>query len=289
MEEVSYNNLSQDRFQLLLNRADNNLLTLITRAAKDSSLRADCLLPEFDQTWELKWSTLNNVTREQPLLPQPNIPAFYRVAGIYLYYFGTAKKGNMAYLTMAAKDPYNSFHALRALADQCTAMLSEGKENVDVVKDPLKVIKKAHYYAAQAAKVHHAPGYLLLADVNFWSAQFLQSYHKDINAATAYYEMGLKNLFVANALVPHCGAAMQNAYFGQGIPASNQWGFDSVEALMLNLQTFCRQGQIQVVAERAREPAGRESQLIIDQFYASSTSVSPMETDEDEEMVSLNL
>jgi hypothetical protein len=243
------------------------------------------LLPEFEPTWELYWSRLNKHFPAQPLLPQPNLAPFYRVAGLCLFQLGTDKKRNKPYLTMAAKEPYYNFHALKALADECIASFHEGKENV--IKDPLAAIKKAQYYAVQAAKCHHAPGYLLLADVNFWSAQFLQSYNEDITIAMGLYEIGYTHLIIAQTLLPHCEAAIHNAYFGQGIKASNQWGLDSVESLMVNLQSFCRQGAVLIVTERAKETARRESQAIIDQHY--SASISPMETEEDDELVAFDL
>ena len=91
----------------------------------------------------------------RPLKPQPHCPPFYRLAGIFLFHRGRA--GHRELLVKAAQAPYYSFHALRALAEEYLNMVNKGQ--------PTGAF--ALLNARKASSIHHAPGFILLAETYF--------------------------------------------------------------------------------------------------------------------------
>lgn len=278
MEEASINYLdSVAGFKALLASANNNLLDLILRAAIDEKLRAKCLARQFEGAWKLQWSVESENPQYVELLPREFVPPFFGCAVSVLYNRGH-KDEAIKYLEILASAPYFNFHALSVLTNRCISHWKHEKENTTGSLE--EMIGSACSYATTAADHHHAPGYLLFAQVNFRAAQALQDRNK--KSAWAHYENAYKHLLMAQKLEPHCSAAIQRAYLGQGIKASNQWGIGTIAGVITQLLDFLRQAKIFIVIERAEAAATWEAETIIGFYYPPSSCES------NEEMTTLN-
>lgn len=260
MQKALVSDLSTiDKFKRLLAKANNDLSKLLLLAATDPDCRLDCLAREFDAAWQLELVQLRKNPQNQILIPVDTIPAFYSCALIILN-ARDHKQAVKQYLEILAAAPYFSFHAAKLLAEGCIELLSYDKENSR--KNMFEIIDQARQYAADAAQYHLTPGYLLLASMHFQSGKFL---HKvDKISAVAHYEFTYKNLLIAQALQPYSATRVSNAYQDKGFSASNEWGLDSVESLMVQLLHTLKTSEVTIVTDRARHSADNESKSIIE-------------------------
>lgn len=169
----------------------------------------------------------------------------------------------LKYLELLAEPPYFNFHALKVLTNQCIRALRNLNENTDESIDEL--IRKACNYATTAADRHHTLGYLLLAQVNFEAAQYVEE--RDNSSADAHYEFAYRHLLIAQALEPHCAEKIQLISLGQGIRAINQWGFESIELMISKLLNYLPDSHYFHCKKRAEKAASDAAKEIIEFCY----------------------
>ncbi len=115
-------------------------------------------------------------------------------------------------------------------------------------------IKKACFYASLAANIYKAPGYLLYAEVLFYSAQSLQTL--DQSTAQLYYELCYKHLLIAQELESDSTAEIHNAYFGHGVANGNNQRIKSIDLLIEKLRGFFNDApQLTIVTKRVKHMA----------------------------------
>lgn len=243
--------------KILLERANNNLLELIVRAATEAELRTQCLNRTFAAAWELHYAKALAASEKPPLIPQDTAPPFLRCA-VYILsdkehhnkYKGVVKK----YYEILAGHPYYNFYALKKLAEHCTKILSRDKENKTA--DPLILINKACEFAKTAAEHHPTLGYLLYAHVNYKMAEFFQ--HSNVALASAHTETAYMHLLIAQELEPHSCTDMN---------ASSHWGFESIGAMKSAFQGFIKDSGLLIVTTRAEHLAAKKAKSIIELTY----------------------
>jgi len=250
----------------LLRAANNSVLQLVFLADKDPEIMERCLDPDFCMRWELQWlnsSKSPSYLEAQedktkvytPLLQQKNISAFHRIAGLIFLNHGIIHN-NRALIIKAAEQPYYSFHALKFLARE---KLKEIGENEFAQTQALLLGKRA-------AKVHHCPGYLLLAELCFWIGQPASS-NKETRGQAAY-QCCLQHLLTALELEKHCLVPLHNAYYGNGIQFNGST-YDNVRSLINAFENFIFEDKLQLNHEIATTNAKRISQEIIQDHYTA--------------------
>ncbi len=263
MKDASLNGLDTvQRFKILLQNANNNLLELLLNAANDERLRLQCLARDFEGGWNKQWAAESKKSEQPSPIPQNQCPAFFGCAIIILNNRGY-RNAVLKYLELLATPPYFNFHALKALTNHCIRTLRKVKENTS--ESPDELIGKACSYATTAANQHHTPGYLLFAEVNFCAAQYFEKH--DNSSTSAHYELAYKHLLIAQELEPHCAVRIQKATLGQGIKALNQWGYDSIGAMISKLLAYLPDSHYFHCKKRAEQEASKVAKEIIKFFY----------------------
>ncbi len=255
-----------DLFGALLVETDNVLEKLIERADKDPVLMQHCLKDSLKPIWEEAWSKMNveptllesiaNPTvNYRPLTSQPHLHPFYRLAGVKFYFQG--RPGHREFLVRAAQAPYYCFYAQRALAE----------EYVSIVKKGQPTEAYALKYARSASQIHHAPGFILLAETYFDLATIL--WKKSRPQSVDYFREAFKNMIIAHYLQPYCVASMHNAYHGIGLKVSMGFDLNSTEEIVKELKLFLLREGIQFDFIRAEDDAIVCAKDIVSQHYRS--------------------
>ena len=207
----------------------NDFAELLLLSESNQKIIDRCLDPDLDPIWEMIWEKMNakptyqeaqqnSSLRYRPLKPQAFLHPFYRVAGLHYFHRGS-RPGHRELLLKAAAPPYSSFHALRALSEELIKL-----EKGDGYHFALALNR-----ANTAAAVHHAPGYILLAETHF---DIACHYNKtNSRRSRDYFILSLKNLVIADQLQPHCANSMHNAYYGLGPKISNGFGLVAASAM----------------------------------------------------------
>lgn len=246
----------------LLASANGSILQLVLLADADPDVMAKCADPELNATWESQWAKLsknpsyNEARADQsltytPLIAQPNIGAFHRFAGMVLYNHGV-RNNNRDYIVKAAQEdkPYHCFHALKYLT----------MEKLDEVSENEFAQAQAFHFANQAAKFHHCPGYLLLAEICFWFGQ--NDHHNITTRGQIAYQCCLQHLHTALRLETHSHASLHNAYFGDGI-YFNGIEYDGVQSLLTAFNKLSHDSSLDLNSPMAKSSALVTSQGII--------------------------
>ncbi|QRN03447.1 hypothetical protein GH742_05960 [Legionella sp. MW5194] len=186
-----------------------SLAVLIRLAMEDNHVNALCRHPVLEPHWNERWRLSGRnphemaIKNNQPVheyLPQPTIPTFQLLQGIFLYsQYRTNSDAAMLYLYQAAEAGY--FPALNVLTNYCLTQTDLHPE--------------ALHYAALAADYYWTPGYLLLAVTELKLEQ---------------YDKALLHLIVAEKLLPYSDAMINNAYQGQSLAAIAQPLMPSLDA-----------------------------------------------------------
>ncbi|KTD47358.1 Ankyrin repeat protein [Legionella rubrilucens] len=186
-----------------------SLATLIKLAIEDNSVDTLCRHPALERHWNERWRLSGRNPREmaiknyQPVheyLPQPTIPTFQLLQGIFLYsQYKTTSDAAMLHLYQAAEVGY--FPALNVLTNYCLTQTD--------------LHHKALVYAALAADYYWTPGYLLLAVTELKLEQ---------------YDKALFHLIIAEKLLPYSDAMINNAYQGQSLAVIAQPLMPSLDA-----------------------------------------------------------
>ncbi len=271
MKDASFNSMNTiHRFKTLLQSANNNLLELLLNAANDEKLRSQCLARNFEGGWNAQWAAESKKSEQPSPVPQNHAPAFFGCAIIVLNNRGY-QNAVLKYLELLAAPPYLNFHALKALTNHYIRTFQNEKSSTEKSTDEL--ILKACSYASTAANIHHTPGYILFAQVNFWAAQCLEEH--DTSSADAHYECAYKHLLIAQELEPHSAEKIQRASLGQGIRALNQWDYDSIELMISKLVTYLPDSHYFHCKKRAEKEASIVAKEIIEFCYPYHQSDEP--------------
>jgi Family of unknown function (DUF5630) len=257
-----------EQYDSLLNTVDRTLAALLRLADRDAETLTRCLVPELEPLWELCWAKMNvqptlNESLEnsavpyRPLLPQPYLPAFYRLLGLHFFHCGS-KPGQRALLVKAAQAPYSNFQAQRALVEQYLA---------DLGKDPA-ALSFALVMAKKAAAVHHTPGYVLLAKSQFDIGCYLHD--SDRERSAMFFEQAYKNLVIAEVLQPYCQNSLHNAYHGLGIIQSNGFGLATISALQTHFVRFIEGRGMKLNVLEMNDQGLREGKALVLAFYQST-------------------
>lgn len=261
---------------MAMEEVNNNLANLLRWADKDPDIRQRCLDPDLDEVWEEAWSRMNALpTFEEaqadknlsyrPLKKQPHLHPFYRVAGLYFFHCGS-NPGQRELLIKAAQPPYFNFQALRTLAQLKIAELSRDK-----FADEFALI-----YASQAARVHHAPGFILLAETQFdLGCHYRES---DPDRSLAAFTCALKNMMIADRLQSHCANSLYNAYSGLGVTLRFDDGTElgSIADRLTQMQQYLQRNRCEVNAQLTTHQAMTEAKTIIEKFYPEPAEKQPL-------------
>lgn len=231
MEETQ--EIGIQKYLALMNRVDNDFAALLTLSETQQDIIDQCLDPDLEPIWEIIWAKMNaqptfqeaqkdNSLKYRPLKPQPFLHPFYRVAGLHYFHRGY-KPGHRELLLKAASPPYQNFQALRCLAEEIVKQEKKGGYH----------FARAISHAKTAADVHHAPGYILLAETHFTIACFYNE--KNSHISDEHFKQALLNLVIADELQPHCANSMHNAYYGLGPKISNGFGIETTSELRKHL------------------------------------------------------
>lgn len=251
-----------EKISSLLVAANGSLLQLVLQADADPAIMAQCTAPELNATWEAQWAKLGKYpnyleAREDqsliytPLIAQPNIGGFHRLAGMILFNHGL-KNNNREFIVKAAQEdkPYHCFHALKYLT----------MEKLNEVSENEFAQSQAFHFANQAARFHHGPGYLLLAEICFWFGQ--NDHHNIGTRGQIAYQCCLQHLHTALRLEIHSQAALHNAYFGHGIEF-NGVSYDNVQGLIDAFKHLSMNCSLELNSPMAKSAALVTSQGII--------------------------
>lgn len=200
MEEASKRFLSTtDRFKSLLLRYNNDLVELLLHAAKDEQLLSQCLSNEFENAWKILWVEESKNANFTALIPSTCTPTFFGAAISILNNRGK-KAPTMQYLELFAAAPHYNFQAQKVLTKLFIKSIESEKENA-ATEDQL--FGQAKVYAENAARIHHSPGYFLLATLHYRMAQR----RRDLELI--HYEVAYRNVLIAEKLAPHCADSFQ--------------------------------------------------------------------------------
>ncbi|MDX1838806.1 hypothetical protein DIZ81_13795 [Legionella taurinensis] len=186
-----------------------SLSLLIKLAMEDNHVNALCRHPVLEPHWNERWRLSGRnphemaIKNNQPVheyLPQPTIPTFQLLQGIFLYsQYRTNSDAAMLHLYEAAEAGY--FPALSVLTNHCLTQPD--------------LHHKALNYAALAANYYWTPGYLLLAVTELKLEQ---------------YDKALLHLIIAEKLLPYSDTMINNAYQGQSLAVIAQPLMPSLDA-----------------------------------------------------------
>lgn len=264
MEETQ--EIATQKYLALMELVGNDFPTLLIRSENEQDILDRCLDPDLDSIWEMIWEKMNAQPTFQdaqknpslkyrPLKPQDSLHPFYRVAGLHYFHRGY-KPGHRELLLKAASPPYSSFHALRCLAEEIVKQENENGYH----------FAKALSHAKTAATVHHAPGYILLAETHFTIACFYNAKNKELSAE--HFKKAYCNLVIADELQPYCANSMHNAYYGLGPKISNGFGIETIQALLNHLTDVISRTELGIDLPLCRESAKKQALVIIREHYA---------------------
>lgn len=261
-----------DLFGALIAETGDSVEKLIDRADKDPALMQHCLNNTLLPIWEEAWAKMNveptlleshenpNLTY-RPLTPQPHLHPFYRLAGVSFYFRG--KPQHRELLVKAAQAPYYCFYAQRALTEEYVRLVGKGHSTAAF----------ALLNARAASRVHHAPGFILLAETYFDLATLIQK--KSRTQMVDYYSEAYKNMVIADYLQPYCMQSMHNAYQGLGPKISIGIDENSTKEILKKLRHYLQSKDIQVDFNRAKEEGIAFAKEIVDQYYQDSAAREP--------------
>jgi hypothetical protein len=266
-EEKEISSSGRGLYLSLMKKVGNNLADLVQLTERDPEILDDCLDSDLEAIWENIWEKMNAQPTYQeaqkepylkyrPLKPQPHLKPFYRVAGLYYFHCGY-KPGHRELLLKAAEAPYYNFHALRALAEEHVKMM--GADGYHIAFALLR--------AKKAARVHLAPGYILLAESQFDIGCYLNK--MDPRRSLEFFTQAYKNLVIADHLVPYCESSMHNAYYGMGPKISNGFGLETTQEMLAGLTKRLDQQGYKVDIQLATEQGLKKVKDIVQDCYES--------------------
>lgn len=253
------------KYTALMESVNNDFAELLLLSESKKKIVDRCLDPDLESIWEMIWEKMNaeptyqeaqknSSFRYRPLKHQAFLAPFYRVAGLHYFHRGS-RPGHRELLLKAAAPPYSSFHALRALSEELIKL-----EKGDGYHFALALNR-----ANTAAAVHHAPGYILLAETHFDIA----CYYNKTNSSRSrdYFEFSLKNIIIADQLQPHCANSMHNAYYGLGPKISNGFGLETTQEMLTHLIALIEKADPTIDIPSLIASAKKEALEIIREFY----------------------
>ncbi len=210
-----------------------NLKFLLKESSRNERVCSYCRQQEFAEYWR---KLLSHVR----MAPQPNFTDFELLFGSYLYHYGNA-------VNRAATE-YRFFPALKELNDDNQSKLNSAINT----KETDFIDCWSMYQQALLAKRHGTPGYVLIASICFWIA----NYHKRVTGieliAIHFYTLAVQNLYCAYILRHRCAVASANAraaYLTGPLPIINEY---SLFALLANIEA----GQIEDMVAYIQKVAG---------------------------------
>lgn len=185
------------------------------------------------------------------MLPQKKITCISLLFG-YFYYQKALKIRQITgklytgleleYLKKA--ENHNSFHGLNALNKLDLKFLKLCERN----KQHCPYVERIIQTAEIAANYHGTPGYLILAETYYSIAEYNHALNDD-ESVTLSLILCLQSLTSASLRMIESEAAINNAYFGQGLAASNPFKLDNIEdmkkLIITNAGTYLTQEDIQ--------------------------------------------
>jgi hypothetical protein len=263
-DDESYSR-TNDLYAALLLEVNNDLKQLFHLADRDEKTLQRCLDPALKSIWEDTWSLMNaqptfqeaehdDTLRYRPLKPQPHLHPYYRAAGMYFFHRGY-KPGHRELLVKAAQSPYYNFQALRELAENTVSRVP--KDN--------SAIAFALSHARSAARVHHAPGYILLFETQFQIGLSLNE--TDPIRGLAAFASAYQDLITAHELQCHCENSIHNAYYGLGPKISNGFNLNSTQAMLDQFSKFLHDTNIEVKISQATQLGMAEAKKIVHAHY----------------------
>lgn len=169
-------------------------------------------------------------------IPQPMIPIFNFISGIYFYYKYLGEKEFFEkndIKTLEKSIKYGFFPAVLELID-IPVILASVKNN-KFEQEHLPKLSSMLEIAQNAAELHGTPGYILLANLCMCAASHFRKNKMEGFSATKFFMQAVSYFEAANILSPACEVASYNASFGQGIKATNVNHFKSI----VELQNDC--------------------------------------------------
>ncbi len=253
------------KYKLLMAQFDNNFAELLSQSEAHHEIIHQCLDTDLESVWEIIWEQMNAEPTFQeakkntslpyrPLKPQPFLHPFYRVAG--LHYFHLGKPGSREFLLKAAAPPYCNFYALRRLTEEYV-LLDRGNGFHFAL---------AITQAKSASTVHHAPGYILLAETYFDIACFYNK-KQNFQRSGEYFKQAFINLVIADELQPHCANSMHNAYYGLGLKLSNQFEIETIQDMLTHLVAAIEKTDSTIDIPQLRTTAKAQALDIIREYY----------------------
>lgn len=250
MEEASKRFLStEDRFKSLLLRYNNDLVKLLLQAVRDDHLLSECLSDELEKTWELYWLNESKSPKFVALIPFTCKPSFFGAA-ISILNNRNQKAAVIQYLEIFSAAPHFNFHAQKVMTKLLIKSIESEKEN-SASEDQLFLQAKVH--AENAAKIHHSPGYFLLATLHYRMAQR----RKDL--ALNHYEVAYRNILIGEKLAEHSTDPIQVDHSELTL----------VEEMTRFLKTTIFTLQRVFEKVRAESAAAKEATEIIATFYSA--------------------
>ena len=191
----------------------------------------------FLNFWDNVWSKLgsNAPGASGTMHYQENISSQRLVYG-YIFYLlslqqrltSNTKFGHTEHQLLKIAASYDSFHALSELMRHNIAVLP-AVSDIHLSQHIQELIELGN----QAANAHKTPGYLLLVDAYTAIANHHAQSDDHDSQVSAYHALycAFKNLKLAELYQEASSAAIQNAYFGQGIIASNPYELSSISTI----------------------------------------------------------
>lgn len=238
---------------------------LIRAALGNPKLNTLCKHPSLNAIWNEKWRLcgLNPLRTGEPAQagrpiheykPQSTLHTFELLKGIFVYgqykhHLKAEEEINRAYappyLQLAAYLGY--FPALSGLCKQALAQNS---------------LDHALFYASKAAELYWTPGYFLLAITTYTLAK------RDKNES--FYQTALLQLIIAEKLMPHAEAMINNAYQGKSVAtALAEAGLSDLIALKQELARLAGLSMPWVTTTLYKQ-AAQEANKIVDEAFSSN-------------------
>ena len=120
-------------------------------------------------------------------------------------------------------------------------------------------------HARSAARIHHAPGYILLFETQFQIGVCLNK--TDPIRCLAAFTSAYQNLITANELQTHCENSMHNAYYGLGPKISNGFNLNSTQPMLDQFSKFLQDTSIEINISQATQLGLAEAKKIVQTHY----------------------
>lgn len=236
-----------------LQKAPNSAIVKI--GTSNEIIESYCKRPEMQDSLQERLQHID-------ILPQPNINNFDLLRGVFFYNHisgVTPTNEPLPYDTLSVfleAIRHGSFHATFLLQKHHLEQIQDTLDKKNPVNFSLlfSVLTRAE----TAAQLHGTPGFLLCVTAYIMAAKYYLSLHDTLVAKTAF-QTGLKNLYVAQILEQHSENAINNAYCGEGIKASNIFGltnFDElIDAFLKNYSDYLDSAALDLAHQQAEETA----------------------------------